>query len=194
MAVHTLYVVRHAHYLRDASSDSEIGLSDMGRAQATMTAMALRHVKPHRIIASSTRRTRETAESIAKEHRLPIETTDDLKERVPVIPAHLTDYFAQQLPQFTPDVVAADRIIADRAFATFFAPTDIDWIDILVSHGNLIQYFICRVLDAPVDNWLRLDTHHASISKVQISTKGIKLVSVNETGHIAPHMQTIVNE
>lgn len=60
-------------------------------------------------------------------------------------------------------------------------------IDVLVCHGNVIRYFLCRALQFPPDAWLRFGIRNGSISVLTMRPSGRVSVSVvGETGHMPP--------
>ncbi|MDE2399933.1 MAG: histidine phosphatase family protein [Patescibacteria group bacterium] len=86
MATKLIYFVRHGETLLNAQNirqGAEGSLSELGREQALETAKRFPKHKgrPEVIISSPYQRTRETAEIIAKELKMPIEYSDLLVER-----------------------------------------------------------------------------------------------------------------
>lgn len=44
--------------------------------------------------------------------------------------------------------------------------------EMLVCHGNVIRYFVCRALQIPPEAWLRFNIHHASITWLVLYPNG----------------------
>jgi serine/threonine-protein phosphatase PGAM5 len=81
----------------------------------------------------------------------------------------------------------------DEAFYTYFIPsTDKeDKHDLIVCHGNVIRYFVTKVLNVDVMAWLQMTIGNCSLTIIRISSDGgMKLVSFNDLGHIPSNMQT----
>lgn len=80
----TFYFVRHGESEGNAAriftGQSDSPLTARGRQQAAIVADELATVKFDRIISSDLSRTRDTAEVIAKPHRLPVEVVPELRE------------------------------------------------------------------------------------------------------------------
>ena len=58
-------------------------------------------------------------------------------------------------------------------------------IDILVCHGNVIRYFVCRGLQLPPEAWLRQSLNNGSITQLYIRPSGrVGIEALGETGHM----------
>jgi serine/threonine-protein phosphatase PGAM5 len=81
----------------------------------------------------------------------------------------------------------------EQAFKDYFIPSpDVrDGNDIIVCHGNVIRYFVTKVLKADPMSWLQMSIGNCSLSIIRVLPDGsIKLDSFNDMGHIPPNMQT----
>jgi broad specificity phosphatase PhoE len=80
----TFYFVRHGESEGNAArvftGQSDSPLTALGREQAEAVATELAKVKFDRIVSSDLSRTRDTAEVIAKHHRIPVEVVPELRE------------------------------------------------------------------------------------------------------------------
>jgi broad specificity phosphatase PhoE len=80
----TFYFVRHGESEGNAAriftGQSDSPLTARGREQAEAVAEELAKVKFDRIVSSDLSRTRDTAEAIAKRHRIPVEVVPALRE------------------------------------------------------------------------------------------------------------------
>ncbi|VDM24439.1 unnamed protein product [Toxocara canis] len=60
-----------------------------------------------------------------------------------------------------------------------------DSYEILVCHGNVIRYFICRALQFPPEGWLRMSVGNCSITWLVIRPNGnVSLRSLGDIGHL----------
>ena len=83
---------------------------------------------------------------------------------------------------------------AKRCFTKYFLPARSDQeVEIIVSHGNMIRYLICRAMGVPARCWVDLDIRNCSIAEVRISVDGGRRVySHNDTGHLPVHLHTFI--
>ncbi len=194
MAARHLYLIRHGQYhLEDGEgADVDGSLTGVGREQAHHVTEALSSLPVSTVYCSPLRRALETAEFVASGFKRSPVVVEELREVIPVIPPDLADFFAENMPDLTPEKVAAGHALANQAFQRFFIPPDADedQHEILVCHGNLIQYLACRVIGAPADLWLRLETHQCSIARCVVGHSGrMKLVSLNDIGHLPAELR-----
>ena len=57
--------------------------------------------------------------------------------------------------------------------------------EIIVGHGNVIRYFVCRALQLPPEAWLRLSVFNCSITYVTIQPNGyVSVRMVGDSGHL----------
>ena len=55
---------------------------------------------------------------------------------------------------------------------------------VLVCHGNVIRYFVCRALQIDPECWLRMAVDNASITIVDIHASGkVSLRTLGNNGH-----------
>jgi broad specificity phosphatase PhoE len=84
MAITRVFLIRHGATILTAedrfAGATNVPLSDEGRQQARQLAGRLAEVAVTAVYASPLDRTRETAEILAKPHRLPVEVRDGLRE------------------------------------------------------------------------------------------------------------------
>jgi serine/threonine-protein phosphatase PGAM5 len=80
----------------------------------------------------------------------------------------------------------------DQAFADFFVPSPAgDRHEILVCHGNVIRYFVTKVLGVDSLSWLRMSIGNCSLTIVRVNPNGsMKLLSFGDIGHLPPNLQT----
>ena len=193
MATRYLYLIRHGQYLSSQHDDDRGGsLTDTGRTQADLTAEALEPLPVSAVYTSPMRRAFETAERIAARQELAPQSFDILREIIPAIPPDNEGFFAVRFPGLSADQVAEQRARGDQAFERFFRQldTDEDTHEVIVCHGNIIRYFVCRVLGAPPELWVKMETNHCGITRCSIGWDGqMRLVSLNDTGHLPLSLQ-----
>ena len=95
---------------------------------------------------------------------------------------HLLNYFLLQ--DF---FIEGSRI--EAAFRKYIHRANVeqehDSVDVLVCHGNVIRYFVCRGLQFPAEAWLRFAVHNGSITVMTINKKGDVIVTaLGESGHL----------
>lgn len=197
MGERILYLIRHGQYEQNHAYTDELGggLTELGNEQAWLVAQALSPLPFKAIYTSPLRRAVETAEVIAGIFPgIARETVDTLREIIPAIPAHEAEFFARHFPELTHEKTAADRKIADCAYDRFFVPApDDDVHEVLVCHGNIIRYFVCRVLHVQADAWASMEVNNAGITCCTISPQGrTMLASMNDIGHLPHHARTFM--
>jgi serine/threonine-protein phosphatase PGAM5 len=84
-----------------------------------------------------------------------------------------------------------DRERADRAYETIVRKSRRERTELVVCHGNLIRYLMCRALRLPIKKWLRMGTRHCGISHLVVRPSGaVRVVSYNETSHLPRSLVT----
>jgi len=208
-ATRVLILVRHGQY-EDGKSDSERFLTAIGREQANLTGQRLRAilhkhleetkdengniVKPKvKITKSTMTRATETGDIIHSHlPELEIESCDLLREGAPCPPEPPTKKGDWDVG---PEDFFVEGARIEAAFRKYFHRADPsqkdESVDILVCHGNVIRYFICRALQVDPSAWLRMSVLNGSISMVTIRPSGgISIRQVGEAGHFPPHLLT----
>jgi probable phosphoglycerate mutase len=190
MARRILYLVRHGQYTSTTPHPEEPdgALTDIGRQQAELVGRRLSQIPINKIHYSTLQRTRETAEIIAGQiPGVPVQPSDLLRECIPSVPEEFKEHFTG-IPA---DFIERSKTQAEQAFDTFFKSGDgnDDQHEILVSHGNLIGYLVCRVLKAPIDSWILADIYLGSFSQVLVGPNGfMKIIRHNDSGHLPPEL------
>jgi serine/threonine-protein phosphatase PGAM5 len=181
MGTRTLLLVRHGEYTPVDGGK----LTAIGREQAKLTGrwIAGQGVRVDVVWSSTLPRARETADILAKNLaglRARIRRTGVLREGM-----------YSKLPGFdvTERESEADRARADRAWAQFFRASRRDRLEVVVCHGNLIRWFVCRALRVPGARWIRMNSAYASMTRIVVRPTGtIRVVSYNETAHLPPDL------
>lgn len=189
--VRTLYLIRHGDYDHEDDRDPDVGkaLVPLGVAQAKMVGTRLRGmpVTMSSLHSSTMTRARETALVIGEEFpSLELQTSRLIRECTP--PTWRQDVMAEETEA---DLKACIQNL-EKAFPLYFAPSpDADRHDIIVCHGNVIRYFVTKVLGVDTDAWLRMSIGNCSLTVVKITADGsMKLLSYGDVGHIPPNLQT----
>ncbi len=171
-------MVRHGQY--DMQEGSELRLTELGRTQADHVGRAVARERVDSFYASSMIRARETAEIVRKHVRSDFAVSDMLCEGFP-----------SRAKGYPTDSITEDRARFERAYAQFASTPTQNTSELLVCHGNIIRYFVCRALGIPVTRWLRFATNHTGITRLVIRDDGASgVLSYNETGHLPPTQLT----
>jgi serine/threonine-protein phosphatase PGAM5 len=187
----TIVLVRHGLYDEDDPADPEVGrhLTPDGREQARLTAGRLAHFQlPIDVLRSSTMtRARETAAIIA----------DSLPGRAPIASRDLCECTA---PSERKDIEAGHapaeldscRDQLERAYAAIFRPSpDRDTTEVVVCHGNVMRYFVCRALGIDPTWWLRFGIQNCGVTIIRVRADGTaSLLSYDDFGHLPPRLIT----
>ena len=187
-----LFLIRHGQYKNTAEGAEPDGpLTAKGRQQAELTGQRLAKFPVKTIHYSPLERTTETADLIAQSFpNIPRQPSLLLRECIPSVPDPFKDHFAG-IPEEVLDKRGHEQ--AKQAFATFFHPADGDkeQHELIIAHGNIISYFACRVLQAPLDSWININIQHCGICEVVIgSPLGMELHRHNDNGHLPAELQT----
>jgi serine/threonine-protein phosphatase PGAM5 len=81
----------------------------------------------------------------------------------------------------------------EQAFNKYFIPSpdEKDRHDIIVCHGNVIRYFVTKVLNVDSMSWLQMSITNCSLTIVRIKQDGtMKLDTFSDYGHIPENMRT----
>jgi serine/threonine-protein phosphatase PGAM5 len=188
----TIYLIRHGQYDQNDERDPDIGkgLVPLGIAQARLVADRLKnlHVNITSLISSTMTRAHQTAMIINEDFpELELQQSGLIRECT--MPTWRQDIMDKEDPN---DMLNCTNNL-DSAFAIYFTPSpdEQDKHDIIVCHGNVIRYFVTKVLNVESLSWLQMTVTNCGITVVQVKPGGtMKLESFNDVGHIPVNMQT----
>lgn len=188
-ATRHLFLIRHGQYFTEKILEEDRKLTELGREQLDLTGARLRELGLcfDRLVASTMTRAQESA-SIVHKHfpDLCLECEPLLEEGAPVKPEPPISNWSPTEAQFRED---GERI--EAAFKKYFhrATPEMkkDSYEIIVCHGNVIRYCVCRALQIPPEAWLRMGLSHGSITWVSVKPSGrVTLNSLGVNGHMPP--------
>lgn len=190
--VRTLYLIRHGAYDFADPQDADTGkaLLPLGIAQARMVADRLRSlpVEMTSLVSSTMTRARQTALEINREFPLLMAVRTSLLSEC--TPETRSESFNAKLDSSNTSICHAKL---EQAFARYFVPanSDTNKHDIIVCHGNVIRYFVTKVLDVDPRAWLNMTIDNCGLTVVQIGPdRAMNLVSFNDVGHLPPNLQS----
>lgn len=194
-ATRHVLLVRHGQYVMDTNDSEKKVLTTLGRKQAAVTGERLKalNIKFDKMTVSTMVRAQETANIISESlpADLPQTNCSLLKEGAPYPPnpssKGWTPDRSQVFFQDNPRIEGAFRKYIHRASP---AQTE-DSYDLLVCHGNVIRYFVCRALQFPPEGWLRMSTGNCGLTWLTIRPNGnVSLRGFGDTGHLPPELVT----
>lgn len=192
MATKTLVLVRHGQY-SPKTEGSEERLTALGRKQARLVGQRLKEHKFDKIHCSTMPRAIETADIICSRlgARQSAVQTDNLRECVPGFPPQLRKKYGRTDAK----LLRQHQLQADRAFSALFKNSRKDTTELLVCHGNIIRYLICKTLGIDTLTWLKMDIQQCGISIIKLRSRGDHrrvLITHNDVGHIPIHLRTFL--
>ncbi len=185
-----LYLVRHGHAAAGVE-DLDPGLDEMGRAQAATAARALARLEPRRLVVSPMRRTRETAEPIARAVGIEPEVRVEVSEvfRPDTAPAERRQMIVPFM-QSRWGAQAGDlqdwraRVLAALVELGTSSPGDV----VVVSHYIAIGVAIGEALGD--DRVVPTEIANASITTLEAEDGALVLLHGPSVVHLAPEQVT----
>lgn len=187
---HYLYLIRHGIYDRDDKGDDVTGngLNALGHEQAKLIGarLAAMPVRPALLVSSTLRRARETAEDMALLLGMTPQRDSLLSECTPT--SDRPDYMKNHPPG---EISQCDARLA-AAWAKYVTPSpDADRHDVLVCHGNVIRWFVSKVVAGDPLRWGWMDIGNASLTVLAVRPDGTaSLVMYSDVGHLPVDKQT----
>jgi serine/threonine-protein phosphatase PGAM5 len=81
----------------------------------------------------------------------------------------------------------------EQSFKEYFIPSpdSRDRNDVMVCHGNVIRYFVTKVLNVDTMSWLQMSITNCSLTIIRVLPDGtMKLDTFSDYGHIPENMRT----
>jgi len=190
--IRTIYLIRHGDYDQSDTSDAEVGkkLTPLGIAQARLLSNRLKgmEVEFTSLTSSTMTRARETAMAINEVFpELKLQQSPLISECIP--PTWRKDIMADETES---DLNMCAKNL-ETAFTEYFlpSPNGNDRNDIIVCHGNVIRYFVTKILKADPMSWLQMSITNCSLTIVRVLPDGsMKLDAFSDYGHIPENMRT----
>ncbi len=190
--IRTIYLIRHGDYAPqdDNIPDSVNILTPLGIAQARLVSTRLKSMNIifNSLTSSTMTRAKQTALVINKDFpKLKLEQSNLIMECTP--PSWRKDFMAGV------DTSEKEECVKnlEQAFQKYFIPTpdSKNWNDIIVCHGNVIRYFVTKVLKVDTMAWLQMSMSNCSLTIIRILPDGnMKLDAFSDYGHIPENMRT----
>lgn len=176
--------VRHGQYSLHPEK-----LTKLGRKQAKLTAKAISYLQPSKIHSSTMPRALETAGIIAQRTKIKVKSHNMFREGLLPGTVEFSSSISKKLNQTKGNLKTKARTAkktADLAFKTLFSiPKRGQYSEVVVAHGNVIRYWVCKALDISEDKWLNMEVSHCSITTIRISNSGnIVLLGFSDVGHL----------
>lgn len=183
----TIYLIRHGLALAGAE-DLDPGLAPLGHEQAAATANALAALHPGRLIVSPLRRTRETAEPIARALALESEIRAEVAEVFdPAMPAEarrsmIGPFMAGLWREQTGHLRDWRKRVVDTVLEAGLAAAAANQHLVIVSHYIAIGVIIGEATDD--DRVVPQPMANASITTVNVGHGGFTLLEAASTAHL----------
>ena len=187
-----IYLIRHGEYDQADTTDSDIGkkLTPLGIAQARLVSARLKGMPVvfNSLTSSTMTRARETAIVINQDFpKLKLQQLDLIRECTP-------STWRKDIMEETDSLELIEcKANLENAFQDIFfpSPDSNDRNDIIVCHGNVIRYFVTKVLKADPMAWLQMSITNCSLTIIRILPDGsMKLDTFSDYGHIPENMRT----
>uniref|UniRef100_T1J2W9 Serine/threonine-protein phosphatase PGAM5, mitochondrial n=1 Tax=Strigamia maritima TaxID=126957 RepID=T1J2W9_STRMM len=183
IAKRNIFLIRHGHYKRSNGQ-----LSEAGKMQALLTAERLNKLGywyNTTVFTSTMIRAKQTTQLIQMViPRLKIKEIDKISEGCPCLPDPLPGH-----------KIESDGERIEKAFTKYFHRADHrqtkDSYELVVIHGNVIRYFVCRALQFTPDAWTRFTLNNCSITWLVIHPNGrVELKAMGDAEHLPPELIT----
>ena len=188
----TIYLIRHGEYNSEDERDPDVGkeLVPLGIAQTRLLSSRLKSmgVEFNSLTSSTMTRARQTAMLINEDFPwLELKQSKLIRECTP--PTWREDIMADE---YETDLNECVKNL-ETAFKEFFIPSpdEGEKHDIIVCHGNVIRYFVTKVLKVDTMSWLQMSITNCSLTIIRIMPDGtMKLDAFSDYGHIPENMRT----
>lgn len=185
MASRTIDFVRHGAYRDDDGLLTAVGIAQVELLAARYRAEG----GPTELWASPLPRARHTAEILGQALDLKPRSVADLAEGVPTVGTDLAKVLGEaDRANLQETTVRFERVLKRVRRG---ARGD-DKHLVLACHGNVARYLWLRTLGIDPPCWWSLHIHHASVSRVVVTPRGVHGVRFNDVGHLPASLQSEV--
>lgn len=85
---------------------------------------------------------------------------------------------------------AGAQRVEERSASTGSASAPLE-MDIIVAHGNIIRFWVCKALGLPAASWLRFSVYNCSLTWLEVHHDGaMTLRMLGDVGHLPVQMAT----
>lgn len=200
--------VRHAQLSEDAdekeaarhagvpgAASAEV-LSDVGRRQAELTGARIADVfgavaAIYHAESPEAKATAHAIRSAAKKKRPGVPppacvASQLLSEGVPRIPSPApAALLAADEGEVFRDLTRAESALRAHVWTPLGAEDDTVNVDVIVGHGNMMRYLVCRAMQLPPGAWSRLASYNCAITWLDIDASGAVLMrEFGGVGHL----------
>lgn len=191
IGLHFVYLVRHGWYDHQDPRDDRVGkaLDSLGHAQARLTGERFASLPIHidRLVSSTFTRAAQTADDIGTALHRTAARDSDLCECTPLSNREGINR------RLAPGEAEACAAALERVYARYFTPAigAADRHDVLVAHGNVTRWLVCRALGVDLSRWAEFAIGNASITALFVRPDGqVSLATFSDTGHLPANTQT----
>ncbi|MGZ3695204.1 MAG: histidine phosphatase family protein [Bdellovibrionota bacterium] len=188
----TVLFVRHGQFQHVPER-----LTSLGVRQALLTGRELDGLYPNRFYCSTMPRAIETAKIISRQLKMKAQRKECFRESV--LPVSQTAFLEMHRSRkekiskadFKSGMVRGKRR-ADKGFDFLFKkPRKGQETVLVVAHGNVIRYWVCRALGLDAKKWTSMDIQQCSITGIRINDKGqFMLLSFSDARHLPKKLRT----
>jgi len=184
-----LYLIRHGDYARDSVDDDRVQgpLNALGHQQARLLAERLKALPVHFSLL------------VSSNYLRAMQTADDIGEVLGMTPVrdsliHECGFhsYRTDLRNTTEAEMAQCDSNVTRAWVKYFVTSRAaDTHELLVCHGNVIRWLVCRAIGADTRRWPAMEIANASLTIVAVRPDGTtRLVAFSDSGHLPLDRQT----
>ena len=182
VAQRTIDLVRHGAYGEDGH------LTSVGVAQVQLLAARYQaEGGPTEIWASPIVRARQTGEILGRALGIKPRTVGDLAEGIPSVGSGLAESLDSGARKQLSETRARFERLLKRVRKSARGG---DKHLLLACHGNVARYIWLRALDLDPPAWWSMHIHHASVSRLVVTPRGVRGVRFNDVGHLPPALQS----
>jgi broad specificity phosphatase PhoE len=193
------WLIRHGtthSMLQGISGRSDVDLSEHGRAEAAQLARRIAHSGARAVYASPIRRARQTAELICAQldcAPLPLPELSELdygEWTGQPFSSLREDRAWRRFNSFRSGTIipAGEHLLEVQARAVRALVTlqhaHPDQRVLLVTHADVVRALVLHFLGMPLDLFARLEIGPTSISSLELSPDGARVLRVNDTAHL----------